>query len=67
MVLPSLLECSLLIPLRRDVEFSGGRHSLRDWKWFDNELSDLFHGRTVAPGLYEGYYQDPDTKKRIHD
>jgi hypothetical protein len=29
--------------------------------------SRFFGGRTIAPGLYEGFYADPDTGERVND
>jgi hypothetical protein len=31
------------------------------------ELYLRFEGITIAPGFYEGLYQDPDTKERVAD
>jgi hypothetical protein len=63
-----LVECSFLIPTRRDAYLSDGElHSTESWQWLDDELYARFDGRTVAPGLYEGFYRDPDTKQRVPD
>jgi hypothetical protein len=68
MVQEALVECSFLIPMRRDSNLSDGEvHSTDAWEWLDDELYARFGGRTVAPGLYEGFYQDPDTKQRVSD
>jgi hypothetical protein len=64
----SLLECSFLIPIRRDTGLSDGTlHSARCWKWLKKELFSAFEGHTVAPGEYVGAYRDPDTKKQVQD
>lgn len=62
------LECSFLIPVRRDASLSDGKlHSARCWRWLNEELFDAFGGRTLAPGEYAGAYRDPDTKKHVED
>jgi hypothetical protein len=68
MVQQTLVECSFLIPTRRDRNLSDGDlHATDAWEWLDDELYARFGGRTIAPGLYEGFYQDPDTKQRVPD
>jgi len=63
-----LVECSFLIPLRRDANLSDGAvHSPEIWEWLNNELYDRFGGRTVAPGEYHGSYRDPDTGEQVAD
>lgn len=55
-------------PIRRDVNLSDGElHSTDLWEWLDDELFDRFSGRTIAPGLYDGFYRDPDTGERVAD
>lgn len=62
------LECSFFILTRRDANLSDGElHSTEVWEWLDDEIFDQFNGGTVAPGLYDGFYRDPDTKKRVGD
>jgi hypothetical protein len=62
-----LLECSFLIPVRRDKVLSDGQlHRRTAWKWLENQLM-LFDGATTALQLYEGWYPDPDTGKRVRD
>lgn len=64
----SLLECSFFVPIRRDANLSDGElHSTDVWEWLDDELFDRFTGRTIAPGLYDGFYRDPDTQERVAD
>jgi hypothetical protein len=64
----SLVECSFLIPIRRDMGLSDGKlHSARCWKWLKEESFSAFEGHTVAPGEYAGAYRDPDTKKQVQD
>ena len=54
-----LVECSFLIPLRRDANLSDGAlHPAEAWEWLDNELYCRFSGGTMAPGEYYGSYQD---------
>jgi hypothetical protein len=64
----ALLECSFLIPIRRDGILSEGKeHSRELWFWLDQELFDRFEGGTHSPGLYKGFYRDADTGKRVDD
>jgi hypothetical protein len=62
-----LLECSFLIPIRRDRNLSDGRrHLAATWAWLEDELY-VFGGATRAPDLYEGWYLDPDTGEQVRD
>ncbi len=62
-----LLECSFLIPIRRDRNLSDGkRHSPSAWTWLKLHLLQ-FGGATRARELYEGWYEDRDTRKRVTD
>lgn len=62
-----LLECSFLIPIRRDWNLSdGGAHKRSSWDWLNNQLYK-FGGGTRSNELYEGWYLDPDTGKRMTD
>lgn len=62
-----LLECSFLIPIHRDRNLSdGGRHDKKSWDWVEQELQ-AFGGATISRELYEGWYIDPHTKKRVSD
>lgn len=64
----SFLECSFLIPLRRDAVLSDGElHPVEAWEWLRDELFSQFGGQTLAPGLYQGFYTDPDTGVQVHD
>jgi hypothetical protein len=68
MLSPLLLECSFLIPVRRDANLSDGQlHDPGMWDWFTNELHERFGAQTAAPGLYVGSYEDPDTHERVTD
>ena len=68
MVRTRFSECTFFIPIRRDANLSDGElHSVEMWEWLDDELFERFGGRTIAPGLYEGFYRDPDTKERVPD
>lgn len=68
MIHAKVVECSFLVPIRRDVNLSDGElHSTDLWQWLDDELFDRFSGRTIAPGLYNGFYRDPDTGGRVSD
>jgi hypothetical protein len=63
-----LVECSFFIPIARDSDLSdGASHPPEAWEWLDNELYNRFHGRTIAPGEYHGFYVDPDTGQRVAD
>ena len=68
MVQNRILECSFFIPIRRDFNLSDGElHSAEAWEWLNDAMFARFSGETVAPGLYEGFYRDPDTKLRVSD
>ena len=68
MIAPRQIECSFLIPVRRDADLSDGSpHQTDLWEWLDDELYNRFGGATEAPGLYGGFYRDPDTGKRVAD
>lgn len=68
MVRSSVIECSFLIPVHRDANFPNGpQHSYEAWEWLDDKLFELFGGRRLAPGLHEGFYQDPDTGEKVSD
>jgi hypothetical protein len=62
-----LLECSFLIPLRRDRNLSDGKaHKRLAWTWLSNELY-AFGGGTRSRAEQEGWYEDPDTGERVSD
>jgi hypothetical protein len=62
------VQAEFLIPITRDALLSDGRkHKLVVWEWLDDQLFREFGGATRAPGLYEGFYRDPDTGTRVHD
>ncbi len=62
------LECSFLIPIRGDADLSAGDlHPTDRWNWLIDEIFVLFEGGTRAPGLWEGFYADPDTGSRVPD
>jgi len=68
MVQGPLLECSFLIPLRRDANLSDGEiHDLDLWDWLTTEIFNRFRGGTAAPGTYLGFYEDPQTRQRVAD
>jgi hypothetical protein len=55
-----LLECSFLIPIRRDAEISDGtEHRKAAWKWLHNELIREFQGWSRLPGSCEGEWMSP--------
>jgi hypothetical protein len=63
----ALIECSFLIPIRRDRNLSdGGLHRTTTWQWLDERLYE-FGSATRATELYEGWYIDPDTNKAVKD
>ena len=67
MAAKTLLECSFLIPTRRDKNRSDGKaHQRSAWRWFEGVLSD-FGGGTRDTSLQFGWYVDPDTGKRVSD
>ena len=62
------LECSFLIPIRRDANLSdGGEHDPDTIDWLTTELFSRFQDATIAPGRYQGFYEDPDTHARVSD
>jgi hypothetical protein len=62
-----LVECGFYIPIHRDKNLSDGQPHLPEaWEWLEERLYD-FGGGTRPAALYEGWYQDPDTKERVHD
>jgi hypothetical protein len=62
------VECSFLIPVRRDANLSDGDlQPLDAWNWLRDQLYDRFSGHTLAPGLYAGAYKDPDTGRPVGD
>jgi len=62
-----LLECSFLIPVRRDRNLSDGKpHPPKTWFWLEDELL-AFSGATRAPNAYQGWYLDADTGERVRD
>jgi len=64
----SAIECSFLIPIRRDANLSDGEpHAKEAWNWFEATLLAAFGGRTIAPGFYHGAYTDPDTHQPVAD
>ena len=65
---PALVECSFLIPIRGDAALSdGSEHSTEQWEWLTDELWTRFGAGTQAPGLYIGFYTDPDTGLPVTD
>lgn len=68
MTFPNLLECSFFISINRDANLSDGLpHETDIWEKLDNELYCRFEVGTTAPGLYQGFYRDPDTGSRVDD
>jgi hypothetical protein len=63
----SLLECSFLIPIRRDRHLSDGKpHRRKAWRWLQTASLE-FDGGTRSLELQEGWYRDPDTGERVTD
>lgn len=63
-----LLERSFFIPIRRDGNLSDGdHHSVKAWEWLRAELYLQFRGASIAPGYYQGFYEDPDTHEQVAD
>lgn len=63
-----IVECAFFIPLTRDTLLSDGKpHTPDVWDRIDNEMFGRFSGGTLAPGVYKGFYADPDTGQRVDD
>jgi hypothetical protein len=63
-----IVQCEFLIPMRRDSKLSDGdKHAITAWKWLNYSLWKEFRGFTVAPGLYKGFYEDPDDGSIVSD
>ena len=63
-----LVECSFLIPLRRDKGISDGkRHRRAAWDWLNRELFARFSGATRAPGTYLGSWRHLETGEQVTD
>src|SRR5690242_6325501 len=62
-----LIECSFLIPIRRDRNLTHRRvHRVSAWSWLEKELFE-FGGASRSTALYEGWYVDPDTALPVRD
>jgi hypothetical protein len=62
-----LLECSFLIPVRRNRSLSDDqRHYRQVWDWPDDR-PDQFGGGTRDTAQQEGGYLDRDTGERVSD
>ena len=63
-----VLACTFLVPVNRDADLSDGQpNSPATWSWLETALYERFGGGTRAPGLYEGFYRDPDTGAKVSD
>jgi hypothetical protein len=63
----TLLECSFLIPLRRDRNLSDGKaHKPQAWEWLETRLAQ-FGGGSRAKEMMAGWYYDPDTAEQVWD
>jgi hypothetical protein len=63
----SLVECSFLIPTRRDKNLADGQpHTTDAWGWLEQALAQ-FGGGAQAMALYRGWYLDQDTKEPVRD
>ena len=63
-----VVECAFFIPLTRDTLLSDGKpHTPDIWDRLDDEIFGRFAGGTLAPGVYKGFYADPDTGQRVDD
>lgn len=68
MPLERILECTFFIPIYGDEDLSDGeQHTAEEWEWLTTNLWLLFGGGTRAPGLYDGFYSDPDSGNRVND
>jgi hypothetical protein len=64
----SILECSFLIPVRRDSHLSeGSKHDPSTWQLVYRELFERFGGGTRPPGTYQGFYKDSDSGEQVSD
>jgi hypothetical protein len=64
----SLLECSFLIPVRRDLFLSDGEpHTADEWDWLTENLYQRFDAYTLDSGLKEGQWKSPRTGERMGD
>jgi hypothetical protein len=62
-----VLECSFLIPLKRDKNLSDGKpHKQEAWDWLELQLYP-FGGATFAMEAVAGWYVDQDTRERVWD
>jgi hypothetical protein len=62
------VECSFLIPIRRDQELSDGElHSVDAWNWLTDHLYELFKAWTRVPGLQRGVWESSKTGKPVPD
>jgi hypothetical protein len=62
-----LLECSFLIPTRRDRNLSDGKtHRPGAWEWLESGLGQ-FGGATRDTAATEGWYEDPDSRQAVWD
>ena len=63
-----LLECSFLIPVRRDRHLSDGKeHDDDSWEWLQSTLLSRFEGVTPDRGTLDGFYKDADSGKIVSD
>lgn len=63
----TLLECTFLIPLRRDKNLSDGkRHGETAWQWLEDRLYP-FRGGTCDKLPVSGWYIDRDTQSVVWD
>ncbi len=68
MVRDPVLACTVLIPVNRDADLSDGEpNSPATWNWLEAAFYERFGGGTQAPGLYKGFYRDPDTGEKVSD
>ncbi len=64
----AILECSFLIPLKRDSNLSDGRkHKPACWLELETEMFLRFDGATRDAGKCRGFYRDPDTGEKMDD
>ena len=62
-----LVQCSFLIPLRRDRNLADGKpHEPKCWEWLETQLSQ-FGGASYSNTTESGWYEDPDTHERVWD
>jgi len=61
------LETRFLVPIHEDVSYGGTLNPYNRWERLQADLTKLFSGWTLSPGLYLGETIDPDTGRPVRD